>query len=200
MAQICAQALGVDYRKIRVIHGQTDRIAYGIGAHASRATVLTGSAVHVTSLKLREKVLSFASDLLQTRRGRSRHRGRQGVRAQQSARRLHIDRGNRTTRGAGFADPWRPRARALGRGLAQHQPDGIFLRRACRPSQRRPGNRRRHNRTIFRRARSRPSGQSHARGGPDLGRMRAGDRRRAVRGVRYIPTPAIRFLQRSPTI
>ncbi len=66
MAQICAQALGVDYRKVRVIHGQTDRIPYGIGAHASRATVLTGSAVHVTSLKLREKILSFASDLLQT--------------------------------------------------------------------------------------------------------------------------------------
>ena len=34
MAQICAQALGVDYRRIRVIHGQTDRAAFGIGAHA----------------------------------------------------------------------------------------------------------------------------------------------------------------------
>ena len=33
MAQICAEALGVDYRTIRVIHGQTDRIAQGIGAH-----------------------------------------------------------------------------------------------------------------------------------------------------------------------
>jgi carbon-monoxide dehydrogenase large subunit len=66
MAQICAESLGVDYKKVRVIHGQTDRIAYGIGAHASRATVLTGSAVHATALKLREKVLSLASDLLQT--------------------------------------------------------------------------------------------------------------------------------------
>ena len=26
IAQICADALGVDYRNIRVIHGQTDRI------------------------------------------------------------------------------------------------------------------------------------------------------------------------------
>jgi carbon-monoxide dehydrogenase large subunit len=66
MAQICAQAIGVDYKKVRVIHGQTDRIPYGVGAHASRATVLTGSAVHATGLKLREKILSFASDLLQT--------------------------------------------------------------------------------------------------------------------------------------
>jgi carbon-monoxide dehydrogenase large subunit len=66
MAQICAEALGVDYKSVRVIHGQTDRIAYGIGAHASRATVLTGNAVHVTAQNLREKVLSFASELLQT--------------------------------------------------------------------------------------------------------------------------------------
>jgi CO/xanthine dehydrogenase Mo-binding subunit len=66
MAQICAQTLGVDYKNVRVIHGQTDRIAYGIGAHASRATVLTGNAVHATAQKLREKVLSFASELLQT--------------------------------------------------------------------------------------------------------------------------------------
>ena len=39
MAQICADALGVDYRRITVIHGQTDRIDHGIGAHATRATV-----------------------------------------------------------------------------------------------------------------------------------------------------------------
>src|ERR1700736_5061304 len=41
MAQVCAEMLGVDYRRVRVTHGQTDRIAFGIGAHASRATVMT---------------------------------------------------------------------------------------------------------------------------------------------------------------
>ena len=65
MAQICAEALGVDYKRVRVIHGQTDRIAHGIGAHASRATVLTGNAVNVTAQKLRQKVLGYASELLQ---------------------------------------------------------------------------------------------------------------------------------------
>jgi carbon-monoxide dehydrogenase large subunit/6-hydroxypseudooxynicotine dehydrogenase subunit gamma len=65
MAQICAEALGVDYRRVRVIHGQTDRIAFGIGAHASRATVLTGNAVNVAARKLRDLVLSYASELLQ---------------------------------------------------------------------------------------------------------------------------------------
>ena len=65
MAQICAEALGTDYRRIRVVHGRTDRINYGVGAHASRATVLTGSAVSKTALKVREKALDVAAELLQ---------------------------------------------------------------------------------------------------------------------------------------
>jgi carbon-monoxide dehydrogenase large subunit/6-hydroxypseudooxynicotine dehydrogenase subunit gamma len=66
MAQICAEALGVDYRRVRVIHGQTDLIDHGIGAHAARATGLTGGAVHVTAGLVREKALEFAAELLQT--------------------------------------------------------------------------------------------------------------------------------------
>jgi len=66
MAQICAEALGVDYKKVRVIHGQTDLIDHGIGAHAARATGLTGGAVHVTATMVREKALEFAAELLQT--------------------------------------------------------------------------------------------------------------------------------------
>jgi CO/xanthine dehydrogenase Mo-binding subunit len=65
MAQICAEALGVDYRRIRVVHGQTDRIPYGIGAHAARATVMTGGAVNETALKVREKAIATAARLLQ---------------------------------------------------------------------------------------------------------------------------------------
>lgn len=69
MAQICAATLGVDYRGIAVVHGQTDRIPYGIGAHAARATVMTGSAVHATALAVRGKALAAASELLQTPAG-----------------------------------------------------------------------------------------------------------------------------------
>jgi CO/xanthine dehydrogenase Mo-binding subunit len=67
MAQICADALGVDYHAIRVTHGQTDRIANGIGAHASRATVMTGSATAIAAANARAKVLEFAAELLQAR-------------------------------------------------------------------------------------------------------------------------------------
>jgi len=65
MAQICAEALDVDYRRIKVVHGQTDRIADGVGAHASRATVMTGSAACDAALNLRGLALKFAAELLQ---------------------------------------------------------------------------------------------------------------------------------------
>src|SRR6202035_1516641 len=65
MAQVAADALGVDYKNCRVIHGQTDRIAFGIGAHASRATVMTASATHIAALKLRAKALDYAAGMLQ---------------------------------------------------------------------------------------------------------------------------------------
>ncbi len=66
MAQIAAEDLGTDYRRIRVVHGQTNRIDYGVGAHASRATVLTGTAVSLTAQAVRAKALDMAAELLQT--------------------------------------------------------------------------------------------------------------------------------------
>jgi carbon-monoxide dehydrogenase large subunit/6-hydroxypseudooxynicotine dehydrogenase subunit gamma len=60
IAQICADALGVDYRRVRVTHGRTDRIEFGFGAHASRVTVMTGSATRIAALKVREKALAVA--------------------------------------------------------------------------------------------------------------------------------------------
>jgi carbon-monoxide dehydrogenase large subunit/6-hydroxypseudooxynicotine dehydrogenase subunit gamma len=66
MAQVCAEMLGVDYRCVRVIHGQTDRIAEGLGAHASRATVMTASATRVAALNVRAKALEVAAELMQT--------------------------------------------------------------------------------------------------------------------------------------
>jgi carbon-monoxide dehydrogenase large subunit len=65
VAQICADALGVDYRRVRVVHGRTDRIAFGQGAFASRATVMTGEATRLAAVELREKAIELAAELLQ---------------------------------------------------------------------------------------------------------------------------------------
>src|SRR3954452_6713718 len=65
IAQICAETLGVDYRRINVVHGQTNRISHGVGAHATRATVMTGSSTQVAALKVRELALEVAAQFLQ---------------------------------------------------------------------------------------------------------------------------------------
>ncbi|HXW47931.1 MAG TPA: xanthine dehydrogenase family protein molybdopterin-binding subunit [Xanthobacteraceae bacterium] len=66
IAQICADELGVDYRQIRVVHGQTDRIAFGMGTFASRVTVMTGEASRRAAAKLRAKAIAAAAHLLQS--------------------------------------------------------------------------------------------------------------------------------------
>ena len=65
LAQICADSLGVDYARVRVVHGQTDRIAFGMGAFASRVTVMTGEATRIAATKLRAKAIAAAASLLQ---------------------------------------------------------------------------------------------------------------------------------------
>jgi aerobic carbon-monoxide dehydrogenase large subunit len=65
VAQICAETLGVDYRTIRVTHGQTDRIERGMGAFASRVTVMTGSATAEAAVQLRERLIETAAGRLQ---------------------------------------------------------------------------------------------------------------------------------------
>jgi len=66
LAQICADELGIDYRQVRVVHGQTDRIAYGMGTFASRVTVMAGEATRRAAAKLRAKALATAAHLLQS--------------------------------------------------------------------------------------------------------------------------------------
>jgi CO/xanthine dehydrogenase Mo-binding subunit len=67
IAQICADTVGIDYTNIRVIHGQTDRIARGMGAFASRVTVMCGEASRLAATGLRARALSAAAELMQTR-------------------------------------------------------------------------------------------------------------------------------------
>ena len=71
IAQICADSLGVDYRRIRVVHGQTDQIAYGMGAFASRVTVMTGEAARLAATKVRDKAIRSRRNCYKLHRNRS---------------------------------------------------------------------------------------------------------------------------------
>ncbi|NYE24573.1 xanthine dehydrogenase family protein molybdopterin-binding subunit [Pigmentiphaga litoralis] len=64
LAQICADGLGIDYRRVRVVHGRTDQIAFGNGAHASRVTVMSGSATQIAAAKLRAKAIDIGAEML----------------------------------------------------------------------------------------------------------------------------------------
>ncbi len=66
MAQICAETLQINPERMRVIHGQTDRIETGLGAFASRVTVMTGSAVKIAAESLLAQAMETAEQLLQT--------------------------------------------------------------------------------------------------------------------------------------
>src|SRR5664279_2488780 len=67
IAQIAADALGVNYCNIKVIHGQTNRIDKGMGAFASRVTVMCGEATRLAATKLRAELLEIAAGLMQTK-------------------------------------------------------------------------------------------------------------------------------------
>lgn len=67
VAQICADALGVDYTQVGVIHGQTNRIEKGMGAFASRVTVMCGEATRLAAIKLRDLALEHAAGMMQAR-------------------------------------------------------------------------------------------------------------------------------------
>ncbi|MBL09841.1 MAG: xanthine dehydrogenase [Acidiferrobacteraceae bacterium] len=64
LAQICADALSICFDKITVIHGQTNRITRGMGAFASRVSVMTGSAVHIAANQLKNRILNLYCEMV----------------------------------------------------------------------------------------------------------------------------------------
>ena len=65
LAQITADALGVDPRAVRVTAGDTAAQPFGSGSWASRSTVVGGSAVHQAALAVRERALRLAARVLE---------------------------------------------------------------------------------------------------------------------------------------
>ncbi len=65
LAQITADALGVDPRTVRVTAGDTAAQPFGAGSWASRSTVVGGSAVHQAALAVRERALQLAARMLE---------------------------------------------------------------------------------------------------------------------------------------
>ena len=65
LAQIVAEQLGGDITNIVVTTGDTGKSSPGFGGFGSRQTVTAGSSAHVAALKIREKVLAIAGQMLE---------------------------------------------------------------------------------------------------------------------------------------
>jgi carbon-monoxide dehydrogenase large subunit len=64
-AQIVADELGVRFEDVEVVAGDTRRMPYAVGTFASRAAVMSGSAVALTARVVRAKALRIAADALE---------------------------------------------------------------------------------------------------------------------------------------
>jgi carbon-monoxide dehydrogenase large subunit len=65
LAQIAADALGVDPRIVQVTAGDTAAQPFGAGSWASRSTVVGGSAVHQAATAVRERTVQLAARILE---------------------------------------------------------------------------------------------------------------------------------------
>ncbi|HLI27427.1 MAG TPA: xanthine dehydrogenase family protein molybdopterin-binding subunit [Chloroflexota bacterium] len=65
MSQIVADGLGVPPELVDVVYGDTDQVARGAGAFASRVTVVGGAAAFAAARQLRERVLAVAARALE---------------------------------------------------------------------------------------------------------------------------------------
>src|SRR4051794_377604 len=64
-AQLVADVLGVRFEDVEVVTGDTRRMPYAVGTFASRAAVMSGSAIHKAALRTREKALRIAAEALE---------------------------------------------------------------------------------------------------------------------------------------
>ncbi len=61
LSQIVADELQVSPEDIRVIHGDTDVVPYGMGTHASRTAITAGNAAALAAKKVKEKLLHLGA-------------------------------------------------------------------------------------------------------------------------------------------
>lgn len=66
-AQITASELGVLIDDVEVIHGDTDRIPFGMGTYGSRTTPVAGGSIVVACRRIKDKGKKIAAHLLEAR-------------------------------------------------------------------------------------------------------------------------------------
>jgi CO/xanthine dehydrogenase Mo-binding subunit len=65
MAQIAADTLGLSFKDVQLVSGDTDRVPFDMGAYASRTTHTAGNSVMVAALDARKKLEREAARMLE---------------------------------------------------------------------------------------------------------------------------------------
>jgi aerobic carbon-monoxide dehydrogenase large subunit len=68
-AQLVADRLGVPFDNVEVVHGDTDRIPFGMGTYGSRSAAVGGSAIYKAMDKVVDKGKKIAAHLLEASAG-----------------------------------------------------------------------------------------------------------------------------------
>ena len=69
LAQLIADEVGIAPHEVRIVHGDTDRTPYGWGTFASRSLVISGGATLLAAQKIRHKLFTIASHILEAATG-----------------------------------------------------------------------------------------------------------------------------------
>lgn len=64
-AQITADELGIAVDDVEIVHGDTDKVQFGIGTFGSRSTAVGGAALHMSLTKVKDKARKIAAHLLE---------------------------------------------------------------------------------------------------------------------------------------
>lgn len=64
-AQIVAERLGVPFENVEIVHGDTDRVPFGMGTYGSRSLPVGGSAIVKAVDKVIDKSRKIAAHLLE---------------------------------------------------------------------------------------------------------------------------------------
>ncbi|HEX3243970.1 MAG TPA: molybdopterin cofactor-binding domain-containing protein [Chloroflexota bacterium] len=64
-SQIAADELGIPLEDIEIIHGDTDKVQFGIGTFGSRSTAVGGTALHMSLTKIKDKARKIAAHQLE---------------------------------------------------------------------------------------------------------------------------------------
>jgi carbon-monoxide dehydrogenase large subunit len=67
--QILADRLGIDPQRVKIIQGDTDAVAFGMGTGGSRSTTMSGSAIAMVSDKIIAKGQKLAAHMLEAAEG-----------------------------------------------------------------------------------------------------------------------------------